>query len=274
MTSLRLLIKSLSGQRSYSSFFIMPRCLRDSMSQGEVNMCRDNCNYLEPKGNNRLIFNYSPIFYNQRRYAKRGIVKEKKGKGVKYEMSDEELSKVIPIEEFDAFLEAVHIKLKTEFSTQLNLRSGLGVEKISVALDGTVYPLKDLAQISRKSANLMVLNLGALPDAMKPVLAAINSSGMNLSPQIEGTKIFLTLPKITREYREGLAKSAKSLLNSAKQEINQLQNQYIDKAKQPKPGISQETIKDAIDNIRARSLEMIKRCDELFKAKTKELLDD
>ncbi|XP_053207178.1 ribosome-recycling factor, mitochondrial-like [Panonychus citri] len=278
MSNLRMLIKGVNGLRFYSFSPLMSRGLRNNFSPESTNsMCLENCCYSERNQVNQFSFDFNcSIFYNQKRYyAKRGITKEKKGKGVKYEMSDEELEKVIPVEEFEAFLSSVYSKLKEDFSTQLSLRSGFGVETISVELDGSVFPLKELAQISKKSTNLMVLNLASLPDAIKPVLAAINSSGMNLSPQQDGSKIFLTLPKITREHRENLAKGAKTLLNSAKQEINQIQNQYIDKAKQTnKPGISQETIRDATDNIRARSQEIIKKCDEMFKAKTKELLDE
>lgn len=256
------------GQQCLSSLRTVTKCIK-CYSLEETTMCLSNWNFI-PNSECSL----PSIMYDQRRnYAKRGIVKEKKGKSPKYEMSDEELSKLINVEEFEALLSGVVSKLKTEYTVQLSLRVGLGIETLPVELDGSVHPLKDVAQISRKPPNIIVLNLSALPDAIKPVLNAINKSGMNLAPQIDGVKIFLTIPKITREHRENLAKSAKTLFNSAKQEITQLQNKYTETARLPTAGISQDTVKDAVDNIRYRAQESIGKCEELFKLKTKELVD-
>lgn len=61
--------------------------------------------------------------------------------------------------------------------------------------EGETYPLQELAQVGRKNPQLAVLNLASLPDAIKPVLLAIENSGMNLNPQQEGTTIYVPLPK-------------------------------------------------------------------------------
>lgn len=69
------------------------------------------------------------------------------------------------------------------------------LESLEVEFDGEVYPLQELAQVGRKNPQLAVLNLASLPDAIKPVLKAIEESGMNLNPQQEGTTIYVPLPK-------------------------------------------------------------------------------
>lgn len=61
--------------------------------------------------------------------------------------------------------------------------------------EGEKYPLQELAQVGRKNPQLAILNLASLPDAIKPVLKAIEESGLNLNPQQEGTTIYLPLPK-------------------------------------------------------------------------------
>ena len=66
---------------------------------------------------------------------------------------------------------------------------------LMVDFEGEKYPLQELAQVGRKNPQLAVLNLSSLPDALQPVLKAINESGMNLNPQQDGTTIYVPLPK-------------------------------------------------------------------------------
>lgn len=69
------------------------------------------------------------------------------------------------------------------------------LESIQVEFEGETYPLQELAQVGRKNPQMAVLSLATLPDAIKPVLKAIESCGMNLNPQQEGTTIYVPLPK-------------------------------------------------------------------------------
>lgn len=66
---------------------------------------------------------------------------------------------------------------------------------LMVEFEGEKYPLQELAQVGRKNPQLAILNLSSLPDALQPVLKAINESGMNLNPQQDGTTIYVPLPK-------------------------------------------------------------------------------
>jgi hypothetical protein len=56
--------------------------------------------------------------------------------------------------------------------------------------------------VGRKNPQLAVLNLSSLPDALQPVLKAIQESGMNLNPQQEGTTIYVALPKYLSNFSE------------------------------------------------------------------------
>ena len=55
----------------------------------------------------------------------------------------------------------------------------------------------------------------------------LTSSTLNLNPQQEGTRIYVAIPKVTRETREILAKSARSKMNETKMELRDIQNKYI-----------------------------------------------
>jgi len=112
-----------------------------------------------------------------------------------------------------------------------------------------------------------------MPDALKPVLTAINNSGMNLSPQQEGTIIYLPIPKVTREHREGLAKNARTLCQKAKEELKDIHSSFSNYVKKLKKGhISEETIFNVNENLKYLIDSKIAECDDLLDQKIKDLL--
>ena len=50
----------------------------------------------------------------------------------------------------------------------------------------------------------------AFPQAAASTMQALRSTSLNLNPQQDGLKIYVSLPKVTREHRESVAKAAKS----------------------------------------------------------------
>lgn len=112
-----------------------------------------------------------------------------------------------------------------------------------------------------------------MPDSIKQVLTAINDSGMNLSPQQEGTIIYLTIPKVTREHREGLAKSAKTLCQKAKDELKEIQSSFSNYVKKQKKGnVSEELIFNVNENLKYLIDSKIAECDLLLEQKINALL--
>ena len=61
------------------------------------------------------------------------------------------------------------------------------------------------------------------------VVNTLRSSTLGLNPQQEGTRIIVALPKVTREHRESVAKSAKAKFMETKDELRNLQNKYLKK---------------------------------------------
>lgn len=113
-----------------------------------------------------------------------------------------------------------------------------------------------------------------MPDALKPVLTAINESGMNLSPQQEGNVIYLPIPKVTREHREGLAQNAKNLFNKSKDELKQIQSSFSNYIrKQKKSHVSEELIFNVNENLRFLIENKVHECEQLLEQKVKELLN-
>ena len=224
----------------------------------------------------------SPVTFCQVRSFSKGKDrggKDKRGKGGKPKvlLKDSEMAAVIPIQEMRDEFAAIVDGLKETYIKTLNVRSGLGIEDLTVEFDGSEHPLKELATITRKTqGNILVLNLTSLPDALKPVLAAITKSGMNLNPQQEGTVIYLQLPRVTREHREILARNAKTLFHKAKEELAKSMNNYVRIANDAKliGGLSAELVHDTIENIRFLEQEAVAECERHLSTKTKELLGE
>ena len=210
-----------------------------------------------------------------RSLAKSSIIKDKKHKKPRVTLNQDELNKVIDYQGFENELNLVCDKLKNEYNNHLNLKAGSGIENLSVKVGHEVFMIKDIAQISSKPLNLMVINCSAFPEAIKSVIEAINESGSNVNIQQEGTVIYIQLPKVTRDYREKLAKSAKTLFTKAKEDITRVQNNYIRLAKKSvQSGVSEDLVYDVTENIKFKSAQMTCSCEDLLKLKTKELMGD
>ncbi|KAI1286873.1 Ribosome-recycling factor, mitochondrial [Halotydeus destructor] len=211
-----------------------------------------------------------------RQMAKKAAAKEsKKIAKPKVVLRDEELAEVINVEQFKHSLNEVYEKLKSDYVKNLNVRSGVGIEALEVEFEEEVYPLKELATISKKGSSLLVLNFTALPDAIKPAEEAILKSGMNINPQQEGTVLYLTLPKVTREHRETLAKNAKLLFNKAKDDMSKVYSAYHKAAKKKEAqGVSQDLVHNVDENIKFMVDNCVTDCEHLLESKTRELLGE
>lgn len=128
------------------------------------------------------------------------------------QLSGEELNEVINIDAYNESLQKLVDKMQDDFIQNLSLRSTTGaIETLKVKVDGEMHELQELAQISRKNPKTIILNMIGFPQTIPAVLKALQTSGMNLNPQQEGTTLFIPVPKVTKEYRENLAKNAKAL---------------------------------------------------------------
>ena len=94
-------------------------------------------------------------------------------------------------------------------------------------LEGDKFPLKEIATISKRDPKRLIIDSSTFPQATVTIMQTLRSSSLNLNPQQEGTRIYVAIPRVTRERREELAKSAKIKLNQTKDELRHLQNKYV-----------------------------------------------
>ncbi|KAG7178049.1 Ribosome-recycling factor-like [Homarus americanus] len=194
-------------------------------------------------------------------------------KKTKVHLSDEEMSEVLNVTHMrNQFSETVE-NLKQDYIKNLSLRTSAGsIENLSVQLEGDEYPLNEVAQVSRKSSHMLVINASAFPQALTGIIKAIQEAGMNLNPQQEGTTLYVPLPKVTKEHRENLAKNAKTLYNRCKDQLRETQNQYIRKAKRKEGQVSEDLIHDVQQKVREIAESHMQEAEKMMSVKQKELL--
>ena len=108
----------------------------------------------------------------------------------------------------------------------LCFRSANALDELEVELEGDKYPLKEVATISKRDPKRLVIDVSTFPQATSSIMQTLRHSALNLNPQQEGTRIYVAIPKVTRETREALATSAKTKLNHTKADLRDVSNNY------------------------------------------------
>ncbi|KHN76223.1 putative ribosome-recycling factor, mitochondrial [Toxocara canis] len=110
-------------------------------------------------------------------------------------------------------------ELAKHFSLQVDLRA---YEEILVKLDsGEEHRMNRLGRVVLKSPQMVMINFGDNPTAIKAAKLAIQKSNLNVNPQQEGVALYVPVPRMTRERREQLAATAKAkMFNDFKEALN------------------------------------------------------
>lgn len=230
---------------------------------------RESSKHLVPAPHTQLQCSYRG-YAEKRTKAK----KDSKGKPVKprVELNAEELNGLLDVNKYRTQLQHVVDELKNDYIHHLSLRTSTGVfDNIIVKTADGKFPLNQLAQIAKKSAQLVVINMAASPTYISAVREAITESGMNVNPQQDGTNLVIPIPKITKEHRDNLSKSAKTLMDKSKEKLRDVHNKYNKKVKSDKTR-SQELVRNASELTLFILHEYTDQVEKRMKAKQTELL--
>lgn len=204
---------------------------------------------------------------------KKEKVSKKGHKATTQELTNEELNSVINFDKMKDSMEQALQTLRHEFTEQLALRTNLAsLDQLPVDTPDGRFNLIQLAQITQKNPQLVVVNLSSAPQYIKAVQEALQQSGMNLNPQQDGTTLFIPLPKVTKEHRENLAKNAKSLCNKTKDKLRDIQNNFLRDLKKHKEGHPENLIRGTETTILNTAKTYSESAETLTKEKQKELL--
>jgi ribosome recycling factor len=162
-------------------------------------------------------------------------------------------------------------------SNLMSVRTGRAsvhmLDNVRVDYYGTETALSQVAQLTTPEANLIVVQPWE-PSLVAPIEKAIRTSGQGFNPMHDGKIIRVPIPPMTEERRKEAVKQLAGTLEDHKTSIRNIRrdgNETVKKAAKDKT-ISADDEKRANEEIQALTDAQIKRVEELFKAKEKEVL--
>ncbi|TRY78942.1 hypothetical protein TCAL_05002 [Tigriopus californicus] len=141
-------------------------------------------------------------------------------------MTYQSMRHILDIDQYWTDLDHVVGQLQKYYLQNFSLRSATAVDELLVDLEGDQFPLKEVASISKKDPKRIVIDCQAFPQAAVTIIKVLQTSGLNLNPQQEGLRIYVPMPKITREHREQLADGAKKKQKDFVEDLRQVYRQY------------------------------------------------
>jgi ribosome recycling factor len=146
------------------------------------------------------------------------------------------------------------------------------LDGVKVPYYGSVVPLTNVASVSTPDAKTMLITPWEKP-MLKEIERAIINSNIGVTPDNNGEIIRLNIPPLTEERRKLLTKQAKQEAENAKISIRNARRDAIDLLKKSvKLGVSEDLEKDAETDMQTKHDLYIKKVDELFVAKEKEIM--
>ena len=137
----------------------------------------------------------------------------------------------------------------------------------------------DAVRVSYYGSNVPVSNVAnvSVPDArtimIKEIEKAIINSELGIMPENNGEVIRLSIPPLTEDRRKTLVKQSKAEAENAKVSVRNARRDAIEGLKKAvKQGMSEDVEKDAEASVQKLHDKYLKKIDDLFAAKEKEIL--
>jgi ribosome recycling factor len=188
------------------------------------------------------------------------------------------MATIVALKDVHAQLKARMEKTVEDFRANLlSTRTGRAsvhmLDQVKVDYYGTDTPISQVAQISTPEAQLILVSPWEMT-MVAPIEKAIRTSNLGFNPMHDGKVIRVPIPPMTEERRKETVKHLAGVLEDHKTAIRNIRrdgNDQVKKAAKDKL-ISADDEKRANEEIQQLTDAEIKRVDELFKAKEKEIL--
>lgn len=146
------------------------------------------------------------------------------------------------------------------------------LEDVKFDYYGAMTPLNQAANINTPDSRLIVVQ--PFDKNMLSVMEkAIMAANLGFNPQNNGEVLRIQVPPITEQRRRDLVKQAKTEAESAKVAIRNIRRGANDDARQlKKDGLPEDEAKKLEDDIQKLTDKFIKKVDDLFDAKEKDLM--
>lgn len=146
------------------------------------------------------------------------------------------------------------------------------IDGIRVEYYGSAVPISNVANISVPDARTIAITPWE-KQMFKEIEKAIINSDLGITPENNGEVIRISIPPLTEERRKQLVKQSKAEAENAKVSVRNARRDAIDGLKKAiKQGMPEDVEKDAEASAQKLHDKFLKRIDELFAAKEKEIL--
>lgn len=170
------------------------------------------------------------------------------------------------------------MELAVEFLDEslATIRAGKANPKIlaNVRVDyyGTMSPISNVANVAVPDARTITITPWE-KSMFKEIEKAIINSDLGIMPENNGEVIRLSIPPLTEDRRKQLVKQSKAETEQAKISVRNARRDAIDALKKAiKEGMPEDVEKDAEAHVQKVHDKYMKRIDEIFAAKEKEIL--
>ncbi len=146
------------------------------------------------------------------------------------------------------------------------------LDGIRVEYYGSAVPVGNVANISVPDARTITITPWE-KSMFKEIEKAIINSELGITPENNGEIIRLSIPPLTEERRKTLVKQSKAEAETAKVSVRNARRDAIDGLKKAiKQGMPEDVEKDAEATAQKLHDKYLKKIDDLFAAKEKEIL--
>lgn len=146
------------------------------------------------------------------------------------------------------------------------------LDGIRVNYYGSAAPISNVANITVPDARTIAITPWE-KSMFKEIEKAIINSQLGITPENNGEVIRLTIPPLTEDRRKQLVKQVKAEAENAKVSVRNARRDAIDGLKKAiKKGMPEDIEKDAETSAQKLHDKYMKRIDELFAIKEKEIL--
>ena len=143
---------------------------------------------------------------------------------------------------------------------------------VTVDYYGTPTPLPQVASISAPDAKTLALQPWE-KSMIGPIEKAIMAANLGLNPDNNGEMIRIMIPPLTEERRRDLAKMAKRTCEDTKIAIRNIRRDAIEDLKKlKKDGLGEDLQKDKEGEIQKLHDVHVKKVDEMYAAKEKDIM--
>lgn len=146
------------------------------------------------------------------------------------------------------------------------------LDGIRVDYYGSQAPISNVANVSVPDARTIAITPWE-KSMFKVIEKAILDSSLGVTPENNGEVIRLSIPPLTEDRRKQLVKQCKAETENAKVSVRNARREAIDGLKKEiKKGLSEDAEKDAEADVQKLHDKYMKKIDELFAEKEKEIL--